>query len=68
MLRIRISKFLAALVVPLAIYALATPSFAQTQRRSDEQRTRGGDSRLHQQGREVVDTYRACMAQHGQRE
>jgi len=43
--------------VALAIYALATPSFAQrsdaelraTQRRSDGKRTRGGDLRLHEQ-------------------
>jgi hypothetical protein len=74
----RISKFLAALVVPLAIYALATPSFAQ---RSEGQITssaraaairdctsKAGKLKQYTWGDAQIDTYRACMAQHGQRE
>jgi hypothetical protein len=74
---LRISKFLAALVVPLAIYALATPSFAQ---RSEGQMTsaraaamrdctsKAGKLKQYTWGDTQIDTYRACMTQHGQRE
>jgi len=74
---LRISKFLAALVVPLAIYALATPSFAQ---RSEGQMSsvraaairdctsKAGKLKQYTWGDTQIDTYRACMTQHSQRE
>ena len=62
--------------VALAIYALATPSFAQ---RSEDQMgsaraaaicdftSKAGKLKQYTWGNTQIDTYRACRAQHGQR-
>jgi hypothetical protein len=74
---IRANKSLAALALGLALSALATPSFAQ--RSEDgmsaaraaairECNAQAGKYKQYTWGDTEEDTYRACMAEHGQQE
>ena len=73
----RVSKIVAALVAGLAIFALVTPSVAQ---RAEDQMSgaraqalrqcnaQAGKMSQYTWGDHQIDSYRACMAQHGQQE
>jgi hypothetical protein len=73
---IRISKFLTALAVGIAVSALATPSFAQRSEGMSSGRAaairdcnaQAGKYKQYLWGDYEIDVYRACMAQRGQQE
>jgi hypothetical protein len=72
----RVSKTMAALVVGLSVSALATPTFAQRAEGMSDARAQalrectGKAGKLMQYvwGDQQIETYRSCMAQHGQQE
>ena len=73
---IRISKFLTALAVGIAVSALATPSFAQRSEGMSSGRAaairdynvQAGKYKQYLWGDYEIDAYRACMAHRGQQE
>ena len=75
-IRIRISKFLTALAVGIAVSALATLSFAQRSEGMSSGRAaairdcnvQAGKYKQYLWGDYEIDAYRACMAQRGQQE
>jgi hypothetical protein len=72
----RISTLLTALAIGLAASALATPSFAQRSEGMSDSRaqalkscnTEAAKYKQYTWGDMEIDTYRACMSQHGQQE
>ena len=72
----RVSKIVAALVAGLAIFALVTPGVAQRAEGMSSERAQAlrqcnaqaGKMSQYTWGDHQIDSYRACMAQHGQQE
>ena len=74
---VAISKYAAGMVVALAIAATASPSLAQSngnhmtsarEQALHECNTAAAKYRQYTWGHQEIDTYRACMANHGQPE
>jgi len=77
---VRMNKYLAGVLVGVAVSALATPSFAQRSEGGDvgmsserEKALRdctaeAGKLRQHTWGDHQIQKYRSCMMQHGQQE